>query len=82
MARIPEDVLALSLSGNKSLFASRQGLLDFAPLCEVSNPAEVIRNQLEALERTLTRESALCDQAPKVVAAIKASAAPFIQTFG
>ncbi|MFT0865300.1 type II toxin-antitoxin system HipA family toxin [Pseudomonas sp. CAM1A] len=81
-AYIPEDVLALSLSGNKSLFASRQGLLDFAPLCDVSNPAEVIRNQLEALERTLARESALCDQAPKVVAAIKACAAPFIQTFG
>lgn len=81
-AYIPEDVLALSLSGNKSLFASRQGLLDFAPLCEVNKPAEVIRNQLEALEKTLARESALCEQVPQVVAAIKASAAPFIQTFG
>ena len=29
-AYIPEDVLALDLVGNKSLFASRQGLLEFA----------------------------------------------------
>lgn len=32
-AYIPEDVLALDFVGNKSLFASRQGLLDFAQVC-------------------------------------------------
>ena len=81
-AYIPEDVLALDLAGNKSLFASRQGLLDFATVCGVRQPAEVIRNQLEVLERVLNRCSALCERAPHVAAAIRASAAPFAHTFG
>lgn len=81
-AYIPEDVLALDLAGNKSLFASRQGLLDFAALCEVERPEDVIRRHLESLEQVLSRFSALCEQAPHVVTAIKQSAAPFIQTFG
>ncbi|PVZ40197.1 serine/threonine-protein kinase HipA [Pseudomonas sp. CC120222-01a] len=46
---IPENVLALSLSGNKSLFASRLGVLEFAETCGVDQPAEVIRQQLIAL---------------------------------
>ncbi|QXH51856.1 type II toxin-antitoxin system HipA family toxin [Pseudomonas fakonensis] len=81
-AYIPEDVLALSLSGNKSLFASRQGLLDFAQSCDVSNPAQVILHQLEAMERVFKAETDLCEQAQHVVLAIKASALPFLQTFG
>ncbi|SDW28488.1 serine/threonine-protein kinase HipA [Pseudomonas sp. NFACC08-1] len=39
-AYIPRDVLALDLVGNKSLFASRQGLLDFARVCDVVRPEE------------------------------------------
>ncbi|MDT3722329.1 type II toxin-antitoxin system HipA family toxin [Pseudomonas oryzihabitans] len=81
-AYIPEDVLALELMGNKSLFASRQGLLDFARVCDVERPAEVIRFQLEALERVLQRSTELCIQAPQVVSAIRHCAAPFVQTFG
>lgn len=81
-AYLPEDVLALELMGNKSLFASRQGLLDFAEVCDVERPAEVIRAQLEALERILLRATDLCEQAPQIVAAIQRSAAPFMQTFG
>lgn len=81
-AYIPQDVLALDLVGNKSLFASRQGLLDFAVSCGVEHPAEVIRGLLEALERVLQRYPSLCEQAPGVTAAIRQSAAPFIQTFG
>lgn len=81
-AYIPEDVLALELMGNKSLFASRQGLLDFAHVCDVERPAEVIRAQLEALERVLQRSPELCSQAPQVVSAIRHCAAPFVQTFG
>lgn len=56
-AYIPEDVLALDLVGNKSLFASRQGLLDFALVCDVAQPEEVIRRQLQALERVLALPS-------------------------
>lgn len=81
-AYIPEDVLALELMGNKSLFASRQGLLDFAQVCDIERPAEVIRAQLEALERVLQRSIELCGQAPQVVTAIRHCAAPFVQTFG
>lgn len=81
-AYIPEDVLALSLAGNKSLFASRLGLLDFAEICGVDTPAEIIRRQLDALERVLANAPELCEQAPHVVAAIKQSAGPFLQSFG
>lgn len=79
---IPEDVLALDLVGNKSLFASRQGLLDFAQACDVAKPADVIRDQLSALERVLARSDELSERSSHVVAAIRQCAAPFIQTFG
>ena len=81
-AYIPEDVLALDLVGNKSLFASRQGLLDFAKVCDVARPEDVIREQLSALERVLARSTELGEQAPHVVAAIRRCAAPFMKTFG
>lgn len=81
-AYIPEDVLALDLIGNKSLFASRQGLLDFAQVCEVARPEEVIREQLQALERVLACSIELDEQAPHVVAAIRQCAGLFIQSFG
>jgi len=81
-AYIQEDVLALDLVGNKSLFASRQGLLDFAQVCDVAQPEEVIREQLNAVERVLARSTELCERAPHVVAAIRQCAAPFMQTFG
>lgn len=81
-AYIPEDVLALDLVGNKSLFASRQGLLDFAQVCDVTRPEEVIREQLQALERVLARSTELGEQAPHVVAAIRQCAGPFMQSFG
>ncbi|WP_281687324.1 type II toxin-antitoxin system HipA family toxin [Pseudomonas citronellolis] len=81
-AYIPEDVLALDLAGNKSLFASRQGLLDLARVCDVARPAEVIRAQLQAVEKVLASHPGLCEQAPQVVAAIRHSAEPFARTFG
>lgn len=81
-AYIPEDVLALDLVGNKSLFASRQGLLDFAQVCDVVRPEEVIRGQLSALERVLARSTELREQASHVVEAIRHCAEPFMKTFG
>ena len=81
-AYIPGDVLALDLVGNKSLFASRQGLLDFAQVCDVARPEEIIRGQLSALERVLARSGELAEQAPHVVAAIRHCAEPFMKTFG
>lgn len=81
-AYIPEDVLALDLIGNKSLFASRQGLLDFAQACDVARPKEVISGQLQALEHVLARSVELSEQAPDVIAAIRRCAEPFMKTFG
>lgn len=81
-AYIPDDVLALDLAGNKSLFASRQGLLEFAAACNVVNPEAVIRHQLLSLERVLARSTELCEQAPQVAAAIRQAAEPFARTFG
>lgn len=79
-AYIPEDVLALDVVGNKTLFASRQGLLEFAQVC--ARPTEVIRKQLQALERLLARSTELSEQALHVVVAIRQCAVPFMQTFG
>lgn len=81
-AYIPGDVLALDLVGNKSLFASRQGLLDFAQICDVVRPEEIIRGQLSALEQVMARSGELAEQAPHVVAAIRHCAEPFMKTFG
>lgn len=81
-AYIAEDVLALDLLGNKSLFASRQGLLEFAKTCDVDQPKTRILRLLAAQEAVLGRFPELCEQAPRVVAAIRGSANPFIKTFG
>lgn len=81
-AYIPDDVLALDLIGNKSMFASRQGLLEFAQLCAVEQPQEVIRTQLQALEQVLASSGEVTEQAQHVVTAIQKSADPFRQTFG
>lgn len=74
--------MALDLIGNKSLLASRQELLDFAQVCDVVQPEEVIRGQLQALERVLARFTEQGEQAPHVVAAIRQCAEPFINSFG
>ncbi len=81
-AYFPQDVLALDVVGNKTLFASRQGLLEFAEVYDVARPTELIREQLQALERLLARSTELCEQALHVFAAIKQCAVPFMQTFG
>jgi serine/threonine-protein kinase HipA len=74
--------LALDLLGGKSLFASCQGLLEFAQTCDIDQPKARIQNLLAALEVVLERFPSLCEQAPHVVAAIRLSANPFIQAFG
>lgn len=81
-AYIPDDVLALDLVGNKSLLASRQGLLEFARACDVVRPEDVIREQLQALEQVLDGSAELCERAPRVAAAIRQCAEPFMRTFG
>lgn len=81
-AYIPEDVLALDLIGNKSMLASRQGLLEFAQNCEIERPKERIQRLLASVERVLERYPQHKEMAPRVVSAIQQSAAPFSLTFG
>ncbi len=80
-AYIPEDALALELGGNKSLFASRLGLLGFATLCGVENIRDRIENLLSSAEKVLQRESAIAHTIPHVVAAMQYGMAQFEETF-
>lgn len=80
-AYIPEDSLALDLGGNKSLFASRQTILDFAKTCDIEAPAERIRNLLAALESVMSRSTEYIKQAPDIASAIEKSAEPFKKSF-
>ena len=80
-AYIPDDVLALDLAGNKSMFASRQGLLEFAQTCDVERPKDRLRKILHALEAVLARYPEQCERAPHIVQAIRRAAAPFMLTF-
>jgi serine/threonine-protein kinase HipA len=81
-AYIPEDTLALDLSGNKSLFASRLGILDFGRTCEVEKPETRIQALLQTLEITLKREDDYCRLAPEVAKAIRQSAQGYQHSFG
>ncbi|WP_249744382.1 type II toxin-antitoxin system HipA family toxin [Pseudomonas sp. SORT22] len=81
-AYLPRDTLALDLNGQKSLFASRLTILDFAKRCRVSDPKSRIQAILQAVEGTLLHHQELTEQAPDIAAAIRASAAPFEQSFG
>lgn len=55
--------------------------LHFARVCKVRQPQAVIVALLETLECLLARFPEFCEQAPQVVAAIRQSASPFMQTF-
>jgi serine/threonine-protein kinase HipA len=81
---IPEDTLALELSGNKSFFAGRQGLLDFGKACAIPK-ARICARLTELASITL---QALQDLAPLTARlpglddVIRQEARRFLQTFG
>ena len=81
-AYLPDDALALALNNQKSLFASRLYLLDFGLRCGVRDPAERIREILQAVEGTLLYQEELVETAPDIAKAIRKSAEPFEMTFG
>jgi serine/threonine-protein kinase HipA len=80
---LPDDTLALELSGNKSFFAARQGLLDFGHRCAMPK-AKVNARLLSLAETTL---QALDDLAPLVAKlpglddVIRQEARRFLETF-
>ncbi|MFQ6574705.1 type II toxin-antitoxin system HipA family toxin [Pseudomonas sp. UM16] len=81
-AYLPTDTLALDLNGQKSIFASRLAILDFAKRCHVSDPRSRIQEILQAVEGTLLHHRELVEQAPEIAAAIRVSALPFEESFG
>jgi len=70
-AYIPEDVLALDLFGQKSFFAARQGLLDFAKVCQVADPSDRVQRLILTTEMVIRREAEVAESIPHVVAAIQ-----------
>ncbi|APW42963.1 type II toxin-antitoxin system HipA family toxin [Rhodoferax saidenbachensis] len=70
-AYIPEDVLALDLCGQKSFFAARQGLLDFAKVCQVADPRDRVQRLILTAEMVIRREAEVAESIPHVVAAIQ-----------
>lgn len=70
---IPEDVLALDLCGFKSFFSARQGLLDFAKVCQVSDPHDRIRHLILTAEFVIQRETEVAETIAPVVVAIRQS---------
>ncbi|MEI8168610.1 MAG: HipA domain-containing protein [Rhodoferax sp.] len=69
-AYIPEDVLALDLCGQKSFFSARQGLLDFAKVCQVADPYDRLQRLILTAEFVIEREAEVAQSIPHVVAAI------------
>ena len=70
-AYIPEDVLALDLCGQKSFFSARQGLLDFAKVCQVADPRDRVQRLILTAEMVIRREADVAESIPHVVAAIQ-----------
>ncbi|WPP00035.1 type II toxin-antitoxin system HipA family toxin [Pseudomonas sp. HR96] len=80
-AYLPEDSLALSLAGSKSLFRSRLGILDFAQSCEIRDAKARLRRLIEAVEESLAVNRPLAPSAPHVFEAIAHAQGLFAQTF-
>ena len=70
-AYIPEDVLALDLCGQKSFFAARQGLVDFAKVCQVADPGDRVQRLILTAEMVIRREAEVAESIPHVVAAVQ-----------
>lgn len=80
-AYIPEDSLALTLGGSKSLFASRVHLIDFGERCQVADPRQRILELLDAAERGLEVHRALLEFEPAVEAGLRAAFDGFASRF-
>jgi serine/threonine-protein kinase HipA len=80
-AYIPDDSLALTLGGSKSLFASRVHLMDFARRCEVGSPRDRIHALLHAVEQGIDEHRALLDEEPVVREGIRQAFEGFASRF-
>jgi serine/threonine-protein kinase HipA len=67
---LPDDTLALSLGGHKSLFAARAHLNDLADACGISNPVSIIKTLVEAAHAVLYKHDELIREAQGLAEAI------------
>lgn len=79
---LPEGYVLEQLRNRLAKVATVKAILDFAKRCHVSDPKSRIQAILQAVEGTLLHHQELTEQAPDIAAAIRASAAPFEQSFG
>lgn len=80
-AYLPDDSLALTLGGSKSLFASRVHLMDFARRCEIGDPRGRILALLHAAERGLQEHQGLLEEEPTVHAGLRQAFQGFVSRF-
>lgn len=82
-AYLPQDNLALSLSGNRDLFASRMGLLDFARHCDLSvDQARVrIRSLIDICDTVLQELAEFVDEVSDLSGALEDRLQPFRHSF-
>lgn len=80
-AYLPDDSLALTLNGSKSLFHSRLRLLDFARTCEVASPEARLKHLIAAVDEALEVNQAMAEEAPEVFQAIRYANGLFRQSF-
>lgn len=80
-AYIAEDALALELRGQRSFYASRQGLLKFAKECAVADPTTRIQELVLTAEQVLREQAEVAASVPHVVSAIQSGIDSFSQTF-
>lgn len=80
-AYLPDDSLALTLGGSKSLFASRVHLLDFAARCQVDAPRDRILGLLAAVETMLGKHAGLLATEPVVDRGLRLAFSDFASRF-
>ncbi|MEF7615130.1 type II toxin-antitoxin system HipA family toxin [Aquincola sp. MAHUQ-54] len=80
---LPEDALALTLSGSKSLFASRLHLLDFADRCRIARAraGERLLELCDAVAGVLSEHAGLAAEVPGFEAAVRKGVDDFRVTF-
>ncbi len=63
----------MDLCGQKSFISARQGLLDFAKVCQVADPHDRLQRLILTAEFVIQREAEVAQSIPHVVTAITQS---------
>lgn len=78
---IPEDQLALTLNGSKSLFLARTEIFPFAEICGVRDPVERLGQLIHAAEAVMFMQQHLLDEEAEFKTAIRHGVDLFTETF-